>query len=76
MYGSWTENGVLWKIYLRIHLRPIQRFNDVQLLSLSAKSTFKIIHLGDYVLRIDFLNLSNNDDENCNNNSTVNWLVA
>ena len=76
MYGSWTENGVLWKIYLRIHLRPIQRFNDVQLLSLSAKSTFKIIHLGDYVLRIDFLKWSNNDDENCNNNSTVNWLVA
>ena len=77
MYGSWTENGVLWKIYLRIHLRPIQRFkfktfNDVQLLSLSAKSTFKIIHLGDYVMRIDFLKLLNNDDENCNNNSTVN----
>ena len=39
----------------RIHLRHTKRFNNVLLLSLSAKLTFKIIHLGVYVLRIDFL---------------------
>ena len=37
-----------------IDLRHIKSFNDEKLLSLNAKSKFKIIHLGVYVLRIDF----------------------
>ena len=46
-----------------IPLRRIKRFNDVKLLSLSTKSTFKIIHFGGYVLRLDFSKLINNDQK-------------
>ena len=42
--------------FLRIHLRHIKRYNNVYLLSLSVKSTFKIMNLGGYVFRIVFLN--------------------
>ena len=42
------------EIFFRIHLRHIKPFKDLYLLSLSAKSTFKIINLGSYVLRISF----------------------
>ena len=38
----------------RIHLRQGKRFHDVKLLSLSAKSTFKIMNMGGYVFRIIF----------------------
>ena len=41
--------------FLRIHLRHIKLFYDVYLLSLIAKSTFKIIFLGWYVLRLCFI---------------------
>ena len=41
----------------------MKRFNDVKLLLLSTKSTFKMNGLGNYVLRIDFLKLLNNDDK-------------
>ena len=34
--------------FFRIHLGHIKRFNDIYLLSLSAKSTFKIIHFGGF----------------------------
>ena len=37
-----------------------------------ANPMFKIIHLGGYVLRIDFLKLLNNDGRKCKQNSTVN----
>ena len=46
---------------LQDSFETFKRFNDVKLLS--AKSTFKIIHLGGYVQRIDFLKLLYNDDE-------------
>ena len=55
---------------IRIHLRHIQCFHGVKLLSLSAKSTFKIIHLSGYVLRNDLkkksliLILKTTDSEN------------
>ena len=39
--------------FFRIHLRQIKRFNNVQLLSLSAKSTFKIPRLGDNWIRFE-----------------------
>ena len=58
MYDSWTENVVLWSLF-----ETYTRFNVSQLLSLSAKSTFKIIHSKSYVFRIDFLKLLNNDDK-------------
>ena len=38
----------------RIHLRHIKRFYDVYLLSLSAKSTFKNMNLGEFVFKIVF----------------------
>ena len=67
MYGRWTENVVLWRNFFD----SFKTYNDVELLSLGAKSTFKIIHLGDYVLRIDFLKIIKyNDDKKCNNNSS------
>ena len=65
--------GNLWRLnricsivdkYFRIHLRHIKLYYDVYLLSLIAKSTFKIIFLGGYVLRIGFLKILNNDDKN------------
>ena len=71
MYGGWTEYAVLWTNF-RVHLRHIKRFHDVQLLSFSAKSTFKIINLGGYVFRIVLFKLLNNDDKKCNENSIVN----
>ena len=71
MYGGLTEYVVLWKKN-RIHLRHIKRFYDVYLLSLSAKSTFKIMNLGGYVFRIGFLKLLNNDDKKCKQNFTEN----
>ena len=51
--------------FLKIHLRNTKRFNDVKLLSLSAKSTFKISNLGGYALTIDFFKLLNSDDKKC-----------
>jgi len=42
--------------FFRIPLRHIIRFYDVYLLSLSAKSTLKIMNLGRYVFRIGFFN--------------------
>ena len=36
----------------RIQLRHLKRFHDEKLLSLGAKSTFKIMNLGGYVFRI------------------------
>jgi len=48
MYGSWTENVALLKVFFRIHLRHIK-------ILMMYKSPFKIIHLGGYVLRIDFV---------------------
>ena len=41
--------------FFRIHLRHIKLFYDVYLLSLISKSTFKIIFLGGYVLRIELI---------------------
>ena len=55
-------------------MRHWKRFNNVKLLSFSAKSTFQIIQMGGYVLRIDFLKLLNNDDEKCKKKSAVNKL--
>ena len=40
--------------FFRIHLRHIKRFYDVYLLSMSAKSMFKIMNLGGYGFRIGF----------------------
>ena len=37
--------------FFRIHLRHIKRFNDVELMSLSANSTFKTIHLRESIER-------------------------
>ena len=54
MYGSWTENVVCGEIYYD-SFETHKRFYDVQLLSLSSMSTFKIIHLGGYILRLTFL---------------------
>ena len=51
MFVSWTENDIV-EIYFRIHSRHIKRFNDIYLLSFSAKSTFKIIYLGGYISRL------------------------
>ena len=56
--GSDRQRMVVWECrivekLLRIHLRH-KRFNDAWLPSYSAKSTFKIIQLGGYVLRINF----------------------
>ena len=61
MFGSWTENFFI-----------LDTLNVLMMYSLSAKSTFKIIQLDGYILRIDFLKLLNNDDEQCINNSAVN----
>ena len=48
--------------FFRIHLKHMKRFYDVQLLSLCAKSTLKIVYLGGYVLSIVFfLKLLNNN---------------
>ena len=53
---------------LRVHLRHTKRFYDVNLLGLSAKSTFKIINLGRYVFRIGFfLNYELTATKNCRN---------
>ena len=41
---------------------------------MSAKSTFKIIHSGWYVVRIDLFQLINYNDKNVLKNSTVNYL--
>ena len=41
-------------------------------MSLSARATFKIIHLGGHVLNLDFFKSSNNDDKKGKTNSTVN----
>ena len=49
MYGMNWEWNIMEKCF-RIHLRYVTRFNDAK--KLSAKSTFKIIHLGGYFLRI------------------------
>ena len=49
--------------FIRIHLKYKKCLNDVKVLSLSANSTFKIIRLGDYVLRRNVFKLSNNDRE-------------
>ena len=65
MYGGWTEYAILWTNFLGFIL-------DVWLLSLSAKSTFKIMNLVGSVFRIGFFKLLNNDDEKLNKNSTVN----
>ena len=67
MYGSWTEYAVLWTNSLGF-IWDIKRFYGVYLLSLIAKSTFKIIFLCGYVLKIGF--------KKCKQNSTVNLLVA
>ena len=40
-------------------------------MSLSAKSTFKIMNLGGYVLRISLIKLSNNKDDKYSENSVV-----
>ena len=58
MYGSWTEYVVLWRYFLRF-------IRDVYFLSWRAKSTFKIILLGGYVVRIDFFKSLNMDDKKC-----------
>ena len=63
--------SIVEKVF-RIHLRYIKRFNVVELMSLSPKSTLKIIHLDGYVERIGFFKLLNNDDEKCIKNSTIN----
>ena len=52
MYGGITGYVVFWKKILGF----IWNTYDVYLLSLSAKSTFKIINLGGYFFRIGFLN--------------------
>jgi len=39
-----SDGNVLWTKFFRIYLRHIKRFYDVYLLSLSAKSTFKIMN--------------------------------
>ena len=73
MYGGRTDYVVLWTHFFRIHLRQVKRFYDVYWMSLSAKSTFKIMNLGGYVFRIVFFfKLSNNDDEKYSKNSVVN----
>ena len=72
MYGSWTENVVLWRNFLGFIWGIKKHFNDELLLKLSAKSTFKFIHLGGYNIRIDFLKLLYNFDKKCKSNSTVN----
>ena len=43
MDGGWTEIEVLYRISLGfiMDIEHIKRFHDLQLLSLSAKSTFK-----------------------------------
>ena len=65
-----TDNVVLWRIFLGFIW---EKWNVLMMyISLSAKSTFKIDHLGDYVLRIVFYKLLNNDDKKCNEISTVN----
>jgi len=46
-------HAVLWQ-FLRIHWRQLKHFYDVYLLSLSAKSTLKIMNLGGYEFRIIF----------------------
>ena len=43
--------------FFRIHVRHIKLFYDVYLPRLITKSTFKIIFLGGYVLRIVFYKL-------------------
>ena len=71
MHDSWTGNVILYRNFLG-HIR---HFNDVKFLSLSEKSTFKIIHLGGYVLIIDY-RLVSNDDKKCDKNSKVNQLAV
>ena len=71
-HNSKGVTGNLWLLnwecsivenFFRTNLRHMKSFNDVKLLSLSAKWTFKIIRLGGYVLRID---------KKCFKKSTVN----
>ena len=79
MYGSWSENVVLWRIFLKL-IRHIKRFDDVNLLSLSAKSaTNKFIQVDvqnhpfgwlSFENRF-FFKLKNKDDSKCKIYSTV-----
>ena len=72
MFVSWIENDIV-EIYFRIHSRHIKRFNDIYLLSLSAKSTFKIIYLGGYISRLfNLKKILKKGDEKCMKNSTLN----
>ena len=57
MYGGWVCSIV--ENLFRIHLRHTKPFHDVYLLSLSAKSTFKIMNLDGHVFRTVFYKLLN-----------------
>jgi len=57
--------------FFRIHLRHKKTFKDLLILSLSAKSKFKIVLLGGYFFRIVFFKYLNNDDKICKQNSTT-----
>ena len=72
MHGGRTEKVVLWTNFLGFIWDIKKRIYDVFLLSLSAKSTFKIMNLGGNVFRIVTFLIINNDDKKCKPNSTVN----
>ena len=85
-YGfSWSEimfKGSDWQcmvvenvVLLRILGFIWDMLNVIMMNNYWVLSTFKILHLGGYVLRIDFLSLKN-DDKNVKKKSTVNWLVV
>ena len=67
MYGGLTEYVVLCS-----NLRHIKRFCDIYLLTVSAKSAFKVMNFGRVHFQNHFLKLLNNDDNKCKQNSTVN----
>ena len=55
MYCSWTENEILWRHFLRNHLRPMRRFYGAYLLSKTANSIFKNSHRS-FFFKDDFEN--------------------
>ena len=69
MYGSWTENVVLWRLYLGI----IWGLWDVYTGQIrSAKQKFNLQnHHRLFILRDDFEKLFNNYDEKWSENSIV-----
>ncbi len=72
MYGSLTQNVVLWKM-LQESFETYKTFPRCIITEFeSAQSTFKIMDLGGYVFRIGFFRLLNNDEEKYSKNCTVN----